>query len=170
MKATLYRIEGPWPGRLAILPRPRGGDWLEDEIKAWKDAGIDQVVSALEPDEVSELNLEEEQKLCQANAIEWISFPVKDRGTPADTEKVTEIVRQVESRLAQGKGVGVHCRQGVGRSALLAACLLVLTGITAEEAFQRIATARGCSVPDTPEQREWVSRFARTVTNAAIRN
>lgn len=30
MRATLYWIDGVWPGRLAIVPRPRGDDWLED--------------------------------------------------------------------------------------------------------------------------------------------
>jgi hypothetical protein len=32
MRAQLYWIEGPWAGHFAIVPRPRGGDWLEDEI------------------------------------------------------------------------------------------------------------------------------------------
>jgi hypothetical protein len=34
MRAELYWIEGPWPSQLAILPRPRGGEWLEDEIRS----------------------------------------------------------------------------------------------------------------------------------------
>ena len=51
MKAELSIVDGPWPGRLAIVPRPRGGDWLEDEVRAWREAGVDIVVSALEADE-----------------------------------------------------------------------------------------------------------------------
>jgi protein-tyrosine phosphatase len=70
-------------------------------------------------------------------------------------------VRQLESKLAEGKKVAVHCRQGVGRSALLAACLLVGSGLDAEEAFERIRVSRGCAVPDTAEQRAWVAKFAR---------
>lgn len=168
MKATLYRIEGPWPGRLAILPRPRGGDWLEDEIKAWKAAGIDLVLSALEPDEMAELDLPSEGELCQAHGIEWINLPIADCGVPASMAEAVDVVHRVESRLAEGKGVGIHCRQGVGRSALLAACLLVQTGLTTEAAFQRIAVARGCPVPDTPEQRGWVDKFARAQKTAPV--
>ncbi len=81
MKAILYRIEGPWPGKLAILPRPRGGDWLEDEIRAWKDEGIETVVSALQPEEVAELDIGREREICESNGIEWIALPIRDRGS-----------------------------------------------------------------------------------------
>lgn len=42
---TTYWVEGPWPGKLAILPRPRGDEWLRDEIQAWAHAHIDVIVS-----------------------------------------------------------------------------------------------------------------------------
>ena len=44
----------------------------------------------------------------------------------------------------------------MGRSALVAASVLALTGLDPEVAFDRIATARGCPVPDTPEQKAWL--------------
>jgi hypothetical protein len=47
MRTELYWVEGPWSGRLAIMPRPRGGDWLEEEIQSWRRSGIDVVVSLL---------------------------------------------------------------------------------------------------------------------------
>ncbi len=31
---TLYWVRGPWPGKLALAARPRGGEWLDDEIAA----------------------------------------------------------------------------------------------------------------------------------------
>jgi hypothetical protein len=51
MRAKVFWVNGPWLGRLGILPRPRGGDWLSDEAKAWREAGVDVVVSLLEPEE-----------------------------------------------------------------------------------------------------------------------
>jgi hypothetical protein len=42
----------------------------------------------------------------------------------------------------------------------LAACLLVAVGMKPETAFQHIRAARGCAVPDTVEQREWVKAHA----------
>ena len=34
-------------GRLAIMARPRAGDWLEDEISGWRAQGVEIVVSLL---------------------------------------------------------------------------------------------------------------------------
>jgi protein-tyrosine phosphatase len=167
MKATLYVIPGPWKGRLAILPRPRGGDWLEDEIRAWSAAGVDVVVSALEAEETSELELDQEREASRSQRMEFIALPIPDRGVSSSSKDFAEAVRTLEVWLNEGKTVSVHCRQGVGRSALIAASLLVMAGIDVEEALERIATARGCPVPDTVEQRKWVERFAREIAAAA---
>jgi protein-tyrosine phosphatase len=143
------------------MPRPRGGDWLEDEVLAWRRAGVDVVVSALTPEEVAELNLTAQAELSRTNGIEYLSFAMADRGAPTSAKATVELVRHLEDRLSAGKRVGIHCRQGVGRSALLAACLLAAAGVDVRAAFERIGAARGCPVPDTPEQREWVVKFAR---------
>ncbi len=164
MRTTLYWIDGPWPGRLAIFPRPRGGDWLEDEVRSWREAGIDMVLSALTPEENSELDIEREPEMCRTHGIEFVSVPIRDRDVPSSMRAIAEIVRRVEGSLAGGKNVAVHCRMGVGRSALLAACVMMGAGMSAETAFERIAAARGCPVPDTADQRAWVIRFAAQVS------
>jgi len=51
--------------RLAIIPRPRGQDWLPDDINLLQRAGIDVVVSALTATENEELGLVEESRCCQ---------------------------------------------------------------------------------------------------------
>jgi hypothetical protein len=75
MLPKVHWMEAPLAGRLATMPRPRAGDWLADEITGWKTAGIDLVVSLLEPHEVAELGLHGEASLCEQHAIEFISFP-----------------------------------------------------------------------------------------------
>lgn len=65
--------------RLAILPRPRGYDWLSDDIAAARRAGVDVIVSALTESERQELGLSEEAKCCTESAIEFLSFPIEDR-------------------------------------------------------------------------------------------
>jgi hypothetical protein len=87
-----YWIEGPWKGRLAIVPRPRGGDWLEDEISGWREAGINTVVSFLTPDEVTDFELEAENKPCEGHGIRFVSFPIPDRGVPASTAAAANLV------------------------------------------------------------------------------
>ena len=63
MRSNIHWIEVPLAGRLAIVPRPRSGDWLNDEIAGWKAEGVDLVVSLLESEEVAELNLHSEAGL-----------------------------------------------------------------------------------------------------------
>ena len=53
----------------------------------------------------------------------------------------------------------IHCRAGIGRSSLIAACVLVRAGHDVNSAFDTIAKARGVEVPDTEAQRAWVSTF-----------
>jgi len=151
------------------MPRPRGGDWLEDEIRAWGAAGVETVVSALENDEITELDLVEEAALCNTNGIEFKNFPIQDRGIPSSLGAVAELLRGLEKKLAQGNTVAIHCRQGIGRASLLAAGLLVLSGTSVADAFQRIESARGRAVPDTVEQQQWVASFAKACLPMASR-
>lgn len=161
MRTELYWVAVPWRGRLAILPRPRGGDWLEDEVQGWREANVDLIVSLLTSDEIADLDLAQESQLCHAHGVEYWHFPIVDRSVPTSRKDTLELVKKLAKFLAEGKSVAIHCRQGIGRSALIAACLLVFSGIALEEALQRIADGRGCSVPETAEQRQWLMEFAQ---------
>ena len=83
MKSNLYWVETEAPGRLAIMARPRAGDWLVDEVRALRAAGVDLVVSLLTDDEVQELELEGEAEACTVAALRFQSFPIPDRSVPA---------------------------------------------------------------------------------------
>jgi len=160
MVRNLFWVPGPWSGRLAIMPRPRGNEWLEDEIQSWRRSGVDAVVSLLTADEIADLGLADEAALCDAAEIEFVSFPVSDRNVPTSARALSDLLTELNERLAKGKGIAVHCRQGVGRAALIAICLLVQSGFVPEKAMERVSTARGCPVPETDEQRRWIVAFA----------
>jgi len=166
MKADVYWIPGPWRGRLGIVPRPRGGDWLDVDLRAWREGGVDVVVSLLTPEEEADLDLQHEEVRSRGGAIEFFRLPIPDRGVPASPFEVDDLLARLESALASGKSVAVHCRQGIGRSSLIAALFLGRAGYTPEEAFHVIGLARGVPVPETDEQRNWAVRFA---ADAAVR-
>src|ERR1035438_4799942 len=152
---NLFWIPGPWRGRLAIAARPRGGDWLEDEASGWRRPGIDVIVSLLEEDEVTELDLVDEAKAAGANGIRFISFPIPDRGVPASASAAVSLIAAILDTLERGE----HCRQGVGRSGLIAAGVLRSAGVDPARAIEAVSSARGQSVPETPGQRSWVQRL-----------
>ncbi len=163
VQVKIHWISGVGSGRLGIMPRPRGGDWLEDEIKSLKGSGVDTIVSLLERQEIIELDISEEQVLCEVNGISYLSFPIPDRNVPSSEIEALNLARSLSNQLGERKSVVIHCRQGVGRSALIAACVLALSDLSVDEAFQKIEEARGCSVPDTPEQRAWVVRVTESL-------
>lgn len=160
VSGELYWLEGAWPGKLAIAPRPRGGDWLEHEIAQWKQAGISSVLSLLTSDEERDLDLRNEASLVKGQALAFYSFPIPDRQVPQSETKLGQVIEILNRTLSAGRNVLIHCRQGVGRSGLVAACLLVRNGMSPGAAVGSISTARGVSVPETTEQRVWIERYA----------
>ncbi len=146
---------------LATMPRPRGNDWLEDEIKSYKNFGVDVIVSLLERDEIIELELEKERNFCQEYEIEFLNFPIGDYQTPKSFEDTFNFVKKLNDFILSGKKVAIHCRQGIGRSSLIAACLLLLQSIDFTQVFELISEKRNRKIPDTQEQIDWVKQFAQ---------
>ena len=166
MKDRIFWVRGPWPGKLAVAARPRGGDWLDDELSSWRRAGIRTVVSLLTAKEEEDLELEKEGAAARAQGLKFLSLPVRDRQVPESEAEVESAIQKLDATLDSGKNVLVHCRQGVGRSGLLAACLLVNRGVAAQAAVDELSAVRGTLVPETPEQRRWIERYAARVEAA----
>lgn len=161
MQAQLYSIQGLPSGQISIAARPRGGDWLVDEIKNLRESGVDTLVSLLTEDEVNHFALHKEAAYCRDQGISYYAFPIEDRSVPPFSSSTFAFLTQLQMQLKQGKHIAVHCRQGLGRAVLIAASLLVLNGFAPEQAFEKLSKARGYAVPETEEQRQWVIAFAQ---------
>ena len=159
MIAEVFWTKEKYPGRIALVARPRGGEWLEDEAAAWANADLDIVVSMLDTEETRAFELQREGEFCVANGIEFISFPVTDRSVPDLNQEFLRLTEKLKNSLLAGKNIGIHCRQSIGRAPLLAAILMTLFDIEPNEAFRQLSLARGVEVPETAEQRKWVERF-----------
>ncbi len=135
------------------MARPRAGDWLEDEIAHWKQSGVGIVVSLLEREEIDDLGLGMEAALCAESGIEYLSYPIADRGVPDDINAAMRFTADLARR---EKPIAIHCRAGIGRSSIMAAAVLICAGISAETALSAIGEARRLPIPDTDAQRDWV--------------
>ncbi|OUS05838.1 hypothetical protein A9Q81_03590 [Gammaproteobacteria bacterium 42_54_T18] len=80
----------------------------------------------LEGWEQLEFGLGDEAKLCERNSIEYVSFPIPDRGFPR-TDLALVLAEELHAEIRAGK-----------------------------EAFALISDARGVRVPDTEEQENWL--------------
>ncbi|MBC6447741.1 protein-tyrosine phosphatase family protein [Actinokineospora xionganensis] len=151
---TLYRIAVDGPGLLATMAKPSGR--LADEIATLVDEGIEILVCAMPEDERELAGLGREAELAVAAGLAFVAIPIPDFSVPDHAEVRPELV-DLADRLRAGASIAVHCWGGIGRSSLLAAAILILTGVTTEDAWARVESARGQTVPETAEQRDWTT-------------
>jgi len=154
-----YWIHDRQRPQLAIVPRPRGGDWLRDDLLGLRNDGIDVLVSLLSDFEAKALGLSEEGAVAEQLGMRFISHPIPDRELPNDVAGFRQLVANLGIDVRAGKTVGAHCRACIGRSTVLIASLMISEGADPEEALRQITEARGLEVPDTSEQREWILQY-----------
>lgn len=144
--------------RIGIMPRPRGNEWLEDEIVSFQKQKVDILISLLEREEVTELGLGQEETLCNKHGIKFRSFPIKDRSLPDSNTKVENFIQSVFSEIMTGLNVVIHCRMGIGRSSIIAGAVILRDGSTTDTIIPGITKTRGIKVPDTDEQLKWLKQ------------
>ena len=166
MRIALYEIPNPTAGRLCTMARPRGDDWLHDEMAELRDSGIDVLVSLQTTAERHEAGLIDEPDAATHAGLTFRELAIPDLGVPGQREALP-VVRAVVDDLRAGRSVVIHCWAGVGRSSLVAGAVLVALGETPSEAWQVIAAARGRRVPETDEQTAWLADWALTWRAAA---
>ena len=147
---------------LAIVLCPRGDELLADEIAQLKVGGIETIVSLLERDEAAWLGLKGEAVEVSQNGMQFLSHPFPDANVPLDPAAFRVFVAGLASRVKAGEKIGIHCRGSIGRSTVTAACIMIHLGWAPQKALAVIEAARGCPVPNTSQQEEWILRYKAT--------
>lgn len=88
-------------------------------------------------------------------AIQHIRFPILDHSIPA-RGMMMAILDAIDSALAKGHNIYLHCWGGIGRTGTSVGCYLVRHGLTGEQALERLAewwkdVPKSSSFPHTPE-------------------
>lgn len=129
-----------------------------------KALGVTDVLSMLPVEEAVDLGMSQEADHCAAFGICFQSFPIADFGLP-DRLSFASLIGDVKASLEAGKHIAIHCRAGIGRSGMVAACILIALGETAQTAVARTSQARGVSIPDTVEQGGFIASFAQAANS-----
>lgn len=164
MISQIYWIEPFKNFRLGTMARPRGGDWLEDEIKGWKRAGVEAVVSALTDQEMIEFNITEEENLCKRHGIQFYRLSIQDRSVPLSMNEWKSSIDDLLKSF-NGKSLVTHCRMGIGRASMIAISVMLNHRVSFQDAFHWMEQARGTSIPDTEEQLNWLLDLSKLLEN-----
>ena len=96
-----------------------------------------------------------------AQGIHEIHLPVPDFSAPS-RELIEEAVRIIEDARLHERPIAVHCRGGLGRTGTVLAAWFVHSGLTADEAIQRVRNLRPHSI-ETASQEAAVHGYAEYV-------
>jgi protein-tyrosine phosphatase len=163
----------PWRGRLGITFAP-GKNNDSYDMHTWRrDLGLDLdrmretystevVVTLVTEEEMEWMEIPDLGRETEKRGMEWLWYPIEDLEAPPGEEflEVMEFLGKVLSRLEEGRVVAAHCRGGLGRSGMIAACLLALRGVTPREAIRAVRRARGEGAVEMEEQEEFVEEVA----------
>ncbi len=119
------------------------------------------LVSLLTDAEQRELELEAEGALCEELDLIFVRLPIEDMRVPPLDEQTIDTVAKLREFRSAGNSIAVHCRAGIGRSPMIAACVMLSHSCNVTSAFHQLSAARGMKVPETPEQREWAVAYEK---------
>lgn len=120
---------------------------------------IDRVVSLAPADEIMHRSSEYARALAADELpCAYDAYPIPDFGVPLDRDDFAAFVYVLATRLRAGERMLVHCGAGIGRTGVLACCLLIALGVSQENALKTVHAAG--SGPETPEQKDLIDWFA----------
>ncbi|VAW79878.1 hypothetical protein MNBD_GAMMA12-3149 [hydrothermal vent metagenome] len=163
--SKIYQVKKIGLGCLSVMAKPVSGEFVEQEFSDIAAQGVDCIVSLLELREANDIGLKLEQSLAEKNSIEFISFPIPDRGLPSSVSQFSDFTSKLHNDIVSGKHTVIHCRAGIGRTGLVSAGVLLHSGLNVAEAFKLVSQKRGTLVPDTQEQQDWLfSHYKRIIS------
>ncbi len=164
----------PWQGRLGVTFAPGKKNesyqrftWerdLEADLqRLFTVFGTEVLVTVLEKEEMEWMGIPDLRERAREAGMESLYFSIMDLSAPAEDDlcEFLDLLGEILVRLDAGKTVVVHCRGGLGRSGMLAACLLVLRGYGPQEALVAVREARGEGAVEMPEQEDFIETVAR---------
>lgn len=140
-----------WSGRLGLTIAPgkkgRGQAMAHDrdlgsDMQAIQAAGTDLLVNLMEQEEMQRWHMHDYHQEAARIGLCVRHFPIPDGGTPSNTAEFCTLVDELYARLQGGETIVIHCLGGLGRSGMLAACMLVKGGMNAHNAIELVRQRR----------------------------
>jgi ADP-ribosyl-[dinitrogen reductase] hydrolase len=121
-----------------------------DRLKGYY--GVDRIICLMESEELEEYGIPNYFAKIEEHGMHWIHLPFPNDTCPPDASAFVSIGRYLNLEKIT---TVIHCKGGIGRTAMLAAvCLSFNKHICIEKALEEISEIR--QVILTPEQRKWM--------------
>ncbi len=146
------------PGKCG--PSREGPRWARDldaDLDAVAREGVRTIACLVEAHELVKWAIGGLPSAAAERGIELLHRPIPDVSVPslyAARSLVHELIARREAPMM------IHCIGGLGRTGVIAGCLLRALGVGPDEALRRLVAARGSECPQTPEQRRFVEGFS----------
>lgn len=163
---------GLWPGRLGLTfaPGKKGRSVVQAGVTHDRDvhgdmqtlavSGVDVLAPLIEDFEFDMLGMDGYHAAAELNNLEVKTFAIPDQHAPGKRADFAAFIDELMTDLLDGRGVVVHCRGGLGRAGLAAACLLIQGGMPADEAVALVRRTRSPHAIETREQVQFIHDFA----------
>ena len=162
------------PGRLLAGEYPGSmsrADAME-RVQRLLAAGVTSFIDLTEEGELPEYEtlLPEEA----ARRVRYRRLPVLDHSVPDSAAHMARILDTLDAELKAGQCVYLHCRAGIGRTGTAVGCHLIRSGLSSEQAYDQLQvlwkqsarSRRWPSIPETPEQVDFVMRWREPAASA----
>ena len=159
------------PGRLLVgeFPGSRSRADTMDRLKQVLAAGITQFVDLTDATELPSYEALLPFATPSGRRVQYMRESIPDHGVPVSAVTMERIVATLRNALDAGEVVYLHCRAGIGRSAMVAACYFVERGMSAEAALEALQkcwkqsakSQHWVCVPETEDQYEYIREWAR---------
>jgi len=148
----------------------KSGHWHRDlaadlaRVQQW---GTCMVVSLIEEHEFSDLEVEALPHDVEHLGMKWRHLPIRDLSLPGKrfNDLWPEVGQEIMAALQAGQRIFLHCKGGLGRTGTVAACLLIESGMPAEEAIVQVRLARPNTI-ETAIQEWFVTRYEPILVRA----
>lgn len=119
-------------------------DRIENDLQSIRSWGASVIVTLLESYEISLLGLTELSDKALSLNLHWIHLPIRNMELPdkAFEESWQSVGPELLKLLIDGQRILIHCKEGVGRSGVVAARLLIESGVDPETAMKVVRKAR----------------------------
>ena len=111
-----------------------------EHLKAYYKCDI--LISLLEKKEFESLHIEGLKENARKVGMQSIWYPIKNGKAPSSLTTFDHTVRCIVRQLNLGKAIIIHCKKGIGRSGLFAACCLLHYGLIPEDAINAAREVR----------------------------